>query len=283
MMARAQKAWLAAAMAAAMGGTAAMGAGCGGSDAESGIGEAKLPEGEHVEAIEHEACDEAGHRVEILDANGDKKADVKRVYDNKTGKEICRITDLNHDGKPDMYEYYDANGVLRRREADYDDSGVIDSVEYFENGKLAKRELDTTGQHRIDTWDYFDPVTGKRTKRERDSTNDGKVDQWWTWNGDQVSIAIDKAGTGKPDPADTITIGAPAAPQAPDAGDQTAAADAGAAAATAAADAGPALTAPTGTLSIGALDAGAAPSSLAGDAGASKSTGKGGKKGGGKK
>jgi hypothetical protein len=138
------------------------------------------------------------------------------VYDTKTGKELCRITDLDHDGKPDMFEYYDVNGQLRRREADYDTSGVVNAVEFFENGKLARRELDTTGQHRIDTWDYFDTTSGKRLRRERDSTNDGKVDQWWTFDGDKVTIAMDRNGDGKPDPTDVVTIGGDNGP--PDAG-----------------------------------------------------------------
>ena len=201
------------ALLAAIGATAiaVVAAGCGGDQGKTaGVAGSRLPEGVQSESVEHESCDEksSGHRVQSLDANMDGKDDIKRVFDNKTGKEVCRITDLNHDGHPDMYEYYDANGVLRRREADYDDSGVVDAIEYYENGKLARRELDTTGQHRIDTWDYFDTTTGKRVKRERDSTNDGRIDQWWTWNGDQVSIAIDKNGSGKPDPTATVVIGA---------------------------------------------------------------------------
>jgi hypothetical protein len=197
----------------------ALASGCGGSEKASGVAQSTLPEGVHIETLDHEACSETGHRVESLDSNNDGKPDIKRVYDLKTGKEICRITDLDHDGKPDMYEYYDANGALRRREAGYDQSGVVDAVEFYENGKLAKRELDTTGQHRVDTWDYFDTSTGKITRRERDSTNDGRVDQWWTYDGDKVTIAMDRNGDGKPDPADTVTIGGsdetPAAKAAP--------------------------------------------------------------------
>jgi hypothetical protein len=174
---------------------------------KEGVGDAKLPSGSRSENIEHEACNESGNRVETLDATGDGKPDIKRVYDSKTGKEVCRITDLNHDGKPDMYEYYDPNGVLRRREADFDDSGVIDMIEFYENGKLVRKELDTTGQHRIDTWDYYDAASGKRIRRERDTTNDGRVDQWWTWEGDKVTIAMDKNGDGQPDPDQTITLG----------------------------------------------------------------------------
>jgi hypothetical protein len=208
----------------AAGGGLALGFGCGGSEKTSGVAQSTLPEGVHSETLDHEACSESGHRVETLDSNNDGKADIKRLYDNKTGKEVCRITDLDHDGKPDLYEYYDPNGVLRRREAGYDGSGIVDVIEIYENGKLSKRELDTTGQHRVDTWDYFDTATGKILRRERDSTNDGRIDQWWTYDGDKVTIAMDKNGDGKPDPADTVTIGgsddsakAPPPPSMPDA------------------------------------------------------------------
>jgi hypothetical protein len=182
----------------------AVAVGCGGKDA--GVANAKLPEGVRSQSIEHEACSESGHKVETVDVNNDGKPDIRRVYDG--AQEVCRITDLNRDGKPDMFEYYDKTGQLRRREADYDDNGIVNSIEIYENGRLVRAELDTTNQGRIDTWDTFDPATGKRLKRERDSTGDGRVDQWWTYNGDQVTIAMDKNGDGQPDPESVITLGA---------------------------------------------------------------------------
>ncbi len=231
-------------------------AGCSGENKESGVASAKLPGGSHSESIAHEACDEAGNRVESLDANGDGKADIKRIYD-KAGHEVCRIADLNHDGKPDMYEYYDANGQLRRRESDFDDSGVVDLIEYYENGKLVRKELDTTGQHRIDTWDYFDPATGKRTKRERDTTNDGRVDQWWAYDGDKITIQMDKNGDGVPEPESTVVIG----------GDTK---DGGAPLATSATDAGSAPPAPVAPPPRADLDAGPSGTPVPQDAGPPK-------------
>ncbi|MEO6419504.1 MAG: hypothetical protein ABIP39_08875 [Polyangiaceae bacterium] len=177
---------------------------CGGSDATV-TADAKLPTGAHSESMDHEACNESGNKVELLDTNNDGKPDIRRVYAG--GKEICRISDLNKDGKPEMFEYFDASGQVRRREADYDDSGVVDSIEIFENGKLVQRQLDTSGEHRLDTWDYFDPATGKHTRRERDSMHTGHIDQWWTWEGEKVTIAFDKNGDGKPDPSDTVVLG----------------------------------------------------------------------------
>ncbi|MEO8876300.1 MAG: hypothetical protein ABI461_11985 [Polyangiaceae bacterium] len=234
---------------------------CGGSDS-GGVGDSKLPSGVRGEDIAHEGCTESGNKVDVLDANGDGKPDIRRVY--KGGKEICRTSDLNHDGIPDLYEYFDASGQVRRREADYDGSGVIDAIEYYQNGKLARRELDTTGQHRVDTWDFFDVATGKRTRRERDTTNDGRVDQWWTYDGDKVTIAFDRNNDGKPDPSDTIVLGA----------DSTAAAPTANAAPVA--DAGPpqstamALSALDSGAPLAPLDAGGANSSPVKDAGAHK-------------
>jgi hypothetical protein len=184
---------------------------CGSSANSSGVGSAKLPAGSR--ALEHEQCNESGNRVEQLDTNSDGKVDIRRVFD-KSGHELCRVADLNHDGHPDMYEYFDSSGNVRRREFCYDDTGVVNAIEYYDGGKLSKREYDTTGMHKIDTWDYFDgaPVDAKSgrpthpTRRERDTTGDGRVDQWWTWNGDNVTIAIDTNGDGKPDPNTQLTL-----------------------------------------------------------------------------
>jgi hypothetical protein len=176
---------------------------------------AKVPASSvRVETITHEACDESGNRVDVLDSNNDGKTDIKRMYDKKSGVEVCRIVDLNHDGKPDLFEYFDASGVVRRREYAYDDSGSVNAIEYYEGGKLARREYDTTGQHRIDTWDFFDtskppsPKTGRPVpvRRERDTNGNGVVDQWWVWDGDKITISVDKTGDGKPDPENTIIL-----------------------------------------------------------------------------
>jgi hypothetical protein len=188
--------------------------GCGGGN--SSVGKAKLPEGVRSQTIEHEACTESGHKVESVDVNNDGKADIRRVYDGD--REVCRISDLNRDGKPDMFEYYDKTGQLRRREADYDDNGIVNSIEIYENGKLVRAELDTTNQGRIDTWDTFDPNTGKRIKRERDTTGDGRVDQWWTYEGEKITIAMDRNGDGHPDPESQITVGGAGAAPTPSAG-----------------------------------------------------------------
>jgi hypothetical protein len=187
-------------------------AACGG----SAPGAAKAAESSRAETLQHEPCDTSAGKLETLDTNGDGKPDITRVLDKTSGKEICRIGDLNHDGKPEMYEYFDASGLIRRREFCYDDTGVVNGIERYEGGKLVSREFDAEGQHRIDTWDFFDtsvppdPKTGRPAhpaRRERDTTGDGHVNQWWTWNGSKITIAVDTTGDGKPDPESQIVIG----------------------------------------------------------------------------
>ncbi len=157
------------------------------------------------EKITHEKCDASMGKVETVDANNDTKADITLVLD-KGGRNVCRVTDLNHDGKPEMVEYWDDAGNMRRRELSFENTDAVTAVELYKGGKLSERMLDTTGQRRIDTWDYYDD-TGRRTKRERDTSNTGHVDQWWTFNADgTVTIALDKSGDGQPDPENTITV-----------------------------------------------------------------------------
>jgi hypothetical protein len=168
-------------------------------------GEAASPEG--PKALEHEKCDASIGRVQVLDADHKGKPVLTQVFDKTTGRELCRVSDLNHDGKPDMWEYYNADGTLRRREGAYDSTDAVSEVQYYQDGKLVRRERDTNGQRKIDTWDTYDPNTGKLVKRERDTNGDGKVDQWWTWDGDKITINVDKNGDGKPDPDQTIVVG----------------------------------------------------------------------------
>ncbi len=194
---------------------------CGGSGAAALNAKAPVS---RIETLDHEACSESGRRVELLDTNNDQRPDIRRVLDTSTGHEVCRAVDLNHDGKMDLYEYFNADASVRRREFCYDDTAAVNAIELYQGGKLVQRKYDTTGHHKIDTWDWFDgslPLDAKSglpahpSRRERDTTGDGAIDQWWTWEGEKVTIATDHNHDGKPDVSSAVVLGGDDAGPAP--------------------------------------------------------------------
>jgi hypothetical protein len=183
-------------------------------------GSAKTPSSDTLPIVlEHEACDTESSSAQKVDTNGDGKPDIVRVMSD--GREVCRMVDLNHDGRVDTFIYFDANGAVRRRESDFDRDGHIDEIAYYANGVPVRKDRETNLDGKLDTWDFYEG--GKIHHRMRDSDGDGKVDQWWTWpNPDKVEcavIATDHNGDGKPDLNDAIDVcnpkGAPGADAGP--------------------------------------------------------------------
>ena len=108
--------------------------GCG--DGKDGTRNAKLPEGVRSQAIEHEGCTEGGHKVEQVDVNNDGKPDIKRIFDGN--HEICRISDLNRDGKLGRAEVSEKMPRLADRFAWLDDN---------RDGFLTRAELQEGRHH----------------------------------------------------------------------------------------------------------------------------------------
>lgn len=156
-------------------------------------------------AIEHEPCDEKAKDAQRVDSNGDGKPDIVSVM--KGGKEVCRVLDLNFDGKTDRYIYFDAAGQPRRIESDYDRDGRVDEVAYLLGGQLVRKDREMNLDGKLDTWDVYE--NGKLAKRERDADGDGRVDQWWTFpeaKPECPQITTDKDGDGRPDVGSTMDM-----------------------------------------------------------------------------
>jgi hypothetical protein len=149
----------------------------------------------------HEDCPVSSSGAEQLDANGDGKPDVVRVKDG--GREVCRSVDLNFDGVPDSWVYFDSNGKVRRRENDYDRDGRIDEIAIFRGGVLVEKQRATMLADRVDTWEFYQ--NGKLARSERDSNGDRVVDQWWEYpNADCPVIHADVNDDGRPDPGASV-------------------------------------------------------------------------------
>ncbi len=152
----------------------------------------------------HEPCLERRGRIERSEHAAGKFPELQRVFE-LSGREACRAIDLNRDGRPEMFEYFDEHGELRRREMTAGDSGRVEAVDFFANGKRIRREYDTRGVGQIDTRDYYNVASGERVRRERDADGDGKVDQWSVWHDGKVTTTVDRNGDGMPEPDSAVT------------------------------------------------------------------------------
>ncbi|PIE06266.1 MAG: hypothetical protein CSA75_00430 [Sorangium cellulosum] len=149
--------------------------------------------------IVHEECDMESKSTTKTDVNNDGRADITRVMNG--AREVCRVLDLNFDGRVDNFLYFDEAGKLRRRESDFDRDGIIDEIGLYKNGKVIQKHRETNLDGALDTWDTY---TNERiTERLRDTNADGKVDQWWTFpdpaKPECPVVATDEDGDGKPD------------------------------------------------------------------------------------
>lgn len=146
----------------------------------------------------HDDCN-PGSDSKTVDVNGDQRPDIVHVM--KSGREACRIVDLNFDGAVDVYIYYDERGAERRREADFDRDGRPDQVSIYQGGQLVENDRETNFDDKIDTWDYYQG--GVLVRRERDSDGDAIIDQWWQFYDPArpkcAVVATDHNADGKPD------------------------------------------------------------------------------------
>ena len=82
--------------------------------------------------------------VEIADRNHDGQMDFRTYFD---AKEVPVRTeeDLNADGRPDVWEFYEGEDassiVLVRKEEDVNSDGKVDVTSYYKNGKLTRKEV----------------------------------------------------------------------------------------------------------------------------------------------
>ncbi|MCC6648523.1 MAG: hypothetical protein IT374_23505 [Polyangiaceae bacterium] len=130
-------------------------------------------------------------------ADGAPRGDARAAVE---GRELCRGIDVDGDGKPDLYVYFDPTGGLRRQER-HGASG-IEEVLRFEGGRLRQRVSDTNGDGKIDHWEHHvSGPTGDEIQHFWDLNGDGKVDQVWTWLPKRgcTTVHHDADGDGKPD------------------------------------------------------------------------------------
>lgn len=85
---------------------------------------------------------------ELVDLNGDGKPEIRKFIIK--GREVCRETDLDFDGKPDTILMSDAGRGVSWLGSDLDRDGRCDQVEVRVDGKPTHLVLDTNGDGRPD-------------------------------------------------------------------------------------------------------------------------------------
>src|SRR5215468_5198051 len=84
--------------------------------------------------------------------------------------------DRNHDGRPDVWRWYNANGQLVGVALDTNFDGRSDVNEFYDNGALIRRELDRDFNSQVDLVQEFDPATRQIVRSISDIDADGVAD-----------------------------------------------------------------------------------------------------------
>jgi len=146
---------------------------------------------------------EGSETVQILDLNGDGKADVWKVSVKLPGAKerlllIRKDLDVNFDGRVDIRRHYGESGDVEREEMDLDFDTRVDAVHFYRKGALYMSEIDMAFDGTTDVWKFYDD--GELVRKERDLDGDSSVDSWEYWKaGRLVRKGSDRDGDGEPE------------------------------------------------------------------------------------
>jgi hypothetical protein len=195
-------------------GLAALALGCGGQQ-KPGSGnpaDLKLSSGDFGAKFDRSRCDDRGKQVVSLDANGDGKPDVIKLFlpSTQDGHQIqqlvCKQTDLDFDGKMDLIQYYGPSGELFMDEYSMNYSGKFNGRTFFQDGKKVRAEKDMDFDGKPDYFEFYEG--GRLVRVERDRNDDGKIDEWQYYeNGRLDRIGYDTTGSGRVDKWERNTEG----------------------------------------------------------------------------
>jgi len=131
------------------------------------------------------------------DVNFDGTPDQYEFFEN--GRIVWARRDLDFDGQPDLFEYYDANGLLLEQEFQLDYDPSIDAVRYYQGGVLIRKDFSTGYDGVFTLFKYYD-ADGTLLRIERDNDVDGNIDTWEYYEGGRLRrIGRDVDGDGTPE------------------------------------------------------------------------------------
>jgi hypothetical protein len=198
-------------------GIAALSTACGGPQtprAGTPGSDLKVSQGDFGATFDRSRCDDRGKQVVSLDANGDGKPDVVKLFIPATQdghavqQLVCKQTDLDFDGKIDLVQYYGPAGDLVMDEYSMNYNGKFNGLTFYQEGKKVRAEKDMDFDGKPDYFEFYEG--GKLVRVERDSNGDGKVDEWQYFeNGHLDRVGYDTTGSGRVDKWDRNPEGGP--------------------------------------------------------------------------
>ena len=131
------------------------------------------------------------------DSNGDGRIDMTSTMDGARVVEIEIDTDF--DGKPDRWEYYDANQKIVKVGSSRANDGKEDAWSYTDaGGNITRIDVSTRHDGKVQRVEHYQD--GHLTGAEEDTDGDGRPDKWETFDGDHLSmVAFDTLRRGTPD------------------------------------------------------------------------------------
>ena len=164
----------------------------------------KVSQNDFGAKFDRSRCDDKGKQVVSLDANGDGKPDVIKLFlsvsqDGHTVQQlVCKQTDLDFDGKIDLVQYYGSSGELFMDEYSMDYSGKFNGRTFYQEGKKVRAEKDMNFDGKPDYFEFYEG--GKLVRVEHDRTGTGKIDEWQYYeNGHLDRVGYDTTGSGRVD------------------------------------------------------------------------------------
>jgi hypothetical protein len=191
----------------------------------------KVAQSDFGAKFDRSRCDDKGKQVVSLDANGDGKPDVIKLFQSAAQdghavqQLVCKQTDLDFDGKIDLVQYYGPAGDLFMDEYSMDYSGKFNGRTFYQDGKKVRAEKDMNFDGRPDYFEFYEG--GKLVRVERDRSGNGKIDEWQYYeNGHLDRVGYDTTGSGRVDKWERNPEGVSEAPVAQESGAGAAAAPA---------------------------------------------------------
>jgi hypothetical protein len=93
-----------------------------------------------------------------------------------TPGELVRTEDQNHDGRPDVWRYYDRHGRLDRVDVDTNFDGRADRRTFYRDGIVTRTETDRNFDNQIDLIEEFDLLGREHIRSVVDANFDGTAD-----------------------------------------------------------------------------------------------------------